>query len=901
MEKEAFDISTNFEGDWDCIDNLRNTHANVRMDTSPQKRVELHCHTKMSFMDGVADARELIKQAYKWGHKAIAITDHGVAQAFPKVNHCFDYWGGIVPKDSEFKAIYGMEAYLVDDLKSIAVTSRDVLRNLPTYHATILVKNETGRINLYKLISQSHLKYYYGRPCVPKSIIEAHRDGLVIGSACGAGELYQALLRNAPQTELARIVDFYDYLEIQPLGNNRFMIADKRIEMVNSNEDLRELNRRIVKLGEKFKKPVAATGDVHFINPQDEICRRIILNDRGYSNVVQQVPLYLRTTQEMLDEFAYLGSRKAEEVVITNTNKIADMVEKISPIHPDKFYPELEGSDKELRKICFTKAYEIYGKPLPLIVQVRLESELHSIITNGYATMYILMNKLIQRAKEDGYPVLSRSPVGSSFVAAMSGITEINPLFPHYICDKCKYSDFDSEGVKKFAGMAGYDMPDKLCPKCGSKLKKDGFNIPFEAFSGINGEKEPYIDFCFPDKYLKVMDYYIKDIYGEGQTIKAGNVRTVTEKAARKKVRDYYEQRKQHKRFCEIDRVARGCTGVRSKTVRDMHKIMFLPQRDEIEQITPVQHLYNDQTNDTIITHFEDYSIDENLLKIGIGRHDCPTMLHMLEKLTGIDARTVPFDQKDVMSLFMGTKALGIMPEDIGGCKLGCLGVPEFGTDFLMEMLMETKAQNFSDLVRVVGLSQGVDTWIGNIQTLIHEGKATISTAPCTREDIMVYLNSIGVERSLAFKIMESVRKGKGLRSEWESIMRGHGVPDWYIQSCEKMVYVIPKAFVVDRVMMACRIAWYKIFYPCAFYAAFFAVYGTSFSHRLIGMGQEHVQGILNKGSAASKGERRSRNILRVAQEMYARGFEYETLDAIRKRLTDSFSFIGWNKEWVFD
>lgn len=513
MEKESFDISTDseaksdsemksdserksdfetksdIEGDWDCIDNLRNTHANMRMDTSPEKRVELHCHTKMSFMDGVADTRELIKRAYKWGQKAIAITDHGVAHAFPEASHCFDYWGGLVPEESEFKVIYGMEAYLVDDLKGIAVTSRDSLRNLHTYHATILVKNETGRINLYKLISQSSLKYYYGRPCVPKSIIKSYRDGLIIGSACGAGEIYQALLRNAPQTELARLVDFYDYLEIQSLGNNRFMIADERIEMVNSDEDLRELNRRIVKLGEKFEKPVAATGDVHFINPEDEIYRRIILNDRGYSNAVQQVPLYLRTTQEMLDEFAYWGSAKAEEVVITNTNKIADMVEKISPIHPDKFYPELEGSDKELRKICFTKAYEIYGKPLPPIAQVRLESELHSIINNGYATMYILTHKLMHRVKESGYPILSRSTVGSSFVAVMSEITEINPLSPHYICDKCKYSDFDSESVKKFAGMAGYDMPDKLCPKCGSKMKKDGFDIPFETFSGMNGGK----------------------------------------------------------------------------------------------------------------------------------------------------------------------------------------------------------------------------------------------------------------------------------------------------------------------------------------------------------------------------------------------------------------------------
>ncbi|MDO4307573.1 MAG: PolC-type DNA polymerase III [Eubacteriales bacterium] len=1051
--------------------------TSARTDTSPQKRVELHCHTKMSDMDGVTDAKALVKRAYEWGHKAIAITDHGVVQSFPEANHCFDAWGGCVPKDSDFKVLYGMEAYLVDDLKGMVTNSkgqkldgsfvvfdiettgfspltckiieigavrvekgqitdrfstfvnpkvpipfrieqltsindsmvmdapdiekvlpeflkfcegavmvahnadfdmsfiiencnrlgipndftyidtvgmarfllpalnrfkldtvakavgvslqhhhravddaectadifvkfvsmlaeRDItdvdelnsqgavsvntIKKLPTYHAIILVKNETGRVNLYKLVSQSHLTYYHRRPRVPKSLFEKHRDGLIIGSACEAGELYQALLRNAPEQEIARLVNFYDYLEIQPLGNNHFMIADEKNDMVNSDEDLIELNKKIVKLGEQFKKPVVATCDVHFMDPQDEIYRRIIMAGNGFSDADNQAPLYLRTTEEMLEEFSYLGSEKAEEVVITNTNKIADMIEKISPIHPDKFPPVIENSDRDLKEICFRKAHEMYGEKLPQIVEERLEKELHSIISNGYAVMYIIAQKLVWKSNDDGYLVGSRGSVGSSLAATMSGITEVNPLPPHYICDNCKYSDFDSPEVKKYSGMAGCDMPDKVCPKCGTKMIKAGFDIPFETFLGFKGDKEPDIDLNFSGEYQANAHKYTEVIFGKGQTFKAGTIGTLAEKTAFGYVKNYYEERGQHKRYCEINRIVAGCTGVRRTTGQHPGGIIVLPKGEEIEKFTPVQHPANDETSDIITTHFDYHSIDGNLLKLDILGHDDPTMIRMLEDLTGLDAKEVPLDQKDVMSLFASTDALGIKPEDIGGCKLGCLGVPEFGTDFAMQMLIDTKPKYFSDLVRIAGLAHGTDVWLGNAQTLIQEGKATISTAICTRDDIMIYLISMGVESSLAFTIMESVRKGKGLRPEWEATMVEHNVPDWYIWSCKKIKYMFPKAHAAAYVMMAYRIAWFKVFHPLAYYAAFFSIRATAFSYETMCMGRERLEFYLaelrKKGDSATKKEQDSIRDMRIVQEMYARGLEFIPIDLYKAK-----------------
>ena len=1035
-----------------------------REDNALEKRVELHCHTKMSDMDGVSDVKDIIKRAMKWGHKAIAITDHGVVQAFPDANHA-------VPHDSDFKVIYGVEAYLVDDLKEIVEGSenqdlhgsfvvfdlettgfspeknkiieigavkvengvitdrfssfvnpkepipfkiekltgindnmvidapqiqdilpefmefcegcvmvahnasfdmsfikknckdlgiersftsvdtvalarmllpalnkhtldavakvlgvslenhhravddaeatahifvkfipmleeRDVktmddinkisilsekrVKKLPYYHAIILAQNDVGRVNLYRLISYSHLNYFNRKPRIPKSVYLKYSEGLLIGSACEAGELYQAILNGRPEEEITRLVEFYDYLEIQPLGNNMFMLESDR-SPVDTVEELKNINRRIVKLGEEFNKLVVATCDVHFLDPEDEVYRRIIMAGNGFKDADNQPPLFLRTTDEMLAEFMYLGEEKAKEIVITNTNKIADMIEKISPVRPDKCPPVIPNSDKMLRDICYDRATEIYGENLPEIVKERLERELNSIISNGFAVMYIIAQKLVWKSNEDGYLVGSRGSVGSSFVATMSGITEVNPLSPHYICKECHYSDFDSPEVRKYAGAAGCDMPDKNCPVCGAPLLKDGYDIPFETFLGFKGNKEPDIDLNFSGDYQGKAHRYTEVIFGEGQTFRAGTIGTLADKTAFGYVKNYYEERGQHKRNCEISRIVEGCTGIRRTTGQHPGGIIVLPLGEEIYSFTPVQHPANDMTTDIITTHFDYHSIDHNLLKLDILGHDDPTMIRMLEDLTGIDAKKIPLDSPEVMSLFQSTKALKIEPEDIGGCPLGSLGIPEFGTDFVIQMLVDTKPKSFSDLVRISGLSHGTDVWLGNAQTLIEEGKATISTAICTRDDIMTYLIYQGVESELSFTIMESVRKGKGLKPEWEEIMKENGVPDWYIWSCKKIKYMFPKAHAVAYVTMAWRIAYCKIFYPLAYYAAFFSIRATAFSYELMCQGKEKLNYFIADYNARkdslSKKEQDTLKDMKIVQEMYARGLEFHTMD----------------------
>ena len=1059
-----------------------------RVDNSLEKRVELHCHTKMSDMDGVTDAAALVKRAYSWGHPAIAITDHGVVQSFPEANHAMedidrsyrDAYAKEHPEVSKdelkkisapFKVIYGMEAYLVDDLKGIVENSKgqslqgnfvvfdlettgfspltskiieigavrvengvitdrfstfvnpkvpipyrienltgindqmvleaptidvvlpqfmefcqdavmvahnaafdmsfiehncmelgiqreftyvdtvgmarfllpglnrfkldtvakalhvslenhhravddagctaeifvrfvkmlkdmdigdldtlnekgkispNTIRKLPTYHAIILATGEEGRVNLYRLVSCSHLDYYNRRPRVPKSVFEKYHAGLLIGSACEAGELYRALLRGAPDTEIARLVNFYDYLEIQPLGNNAFMTRPDRDD-VKTEEELIEINRKIVKLGEQFQKPVVATCDVHFMDPEDEVYRRIIMAGKGFADADDQAPLYLRTTEEMMEEFAYLGHDKAKEVVVTNPQKICDMVDKISPIRKGKFPPVIEDSDKTLREICYNRAHEIYGEELPEIVSERLERELNSIISNGYAVMYIIAQKLVWKSNEDGYLVGSRGSVGSSFVATMAGITEVNPLSPHYYCDQCHYYDFESEEVKKYAGMAGCDMPDKNCPVCGAPLHKDGFDIPFETFLGFKGNKEPDIDLNFSGEYQSKAHKYTEVIFGAGQTFRAGTIGTLAAKTAFGYVKNYYEDKGVHKRNCEIDRIVEGCTGVRRTTGQHPGGIIVLPIGEDINSFTPVQHPANDTTTDIVTTHFDYHSIDENLLKLDILGHDDPTMIRMLEDLTGLDAQKIPLDNQAVMSLFKSTEALGITSEEIRGCPLGCLGVPEFGTDFAMQMLIDTKPQYFSDLVRIAGLAHGTDVWLGNAQTLIQEGKATISTAICTRDDIMIYLIGQGVESEQAFTIMEAVRKGKGLKPEWEKIMKEHNVPDWYIWSCKKIKYMFPKAHAAAYVMMAFRIAWYKIYYPLAYYAAFFSIRASAFSYELMCMGKERLEYYLDdyqkRSDSLTAKEQDTVRDMRIVQEMYARGFEFAPVD----------------------
>ncbi len=1036
----------------------------IRMDNSPLKRVELHCHTKMSDMDGVTDVGDLVKRAYKWGHKALAITDHGNVQAFPIANHA-------LPDDPDFKIIYGVEAYLVDDLKDIVENSKnqslqdtyvvfdiettgfsplvnkiieigavkvekgniterfstfvnpevpipfhienltgikddmvitapviaevmpeflafcdgavmvahnadfdmsfikyncdrlsipydftiadtvamarmllpnlnrfkldtvaralnislenhhravddaactaeifekfvkmladrgintldelnaeghvskETVMKMPTHHAIILATNDLGRVNLYKLISLSHLDYFHQRARIPKSEYLKHKEGLLIGSACEAGELYQAILQGRPQEEIIRLVKFYDYLEIQPLGNNAFMIKDEKTP-ISTMDELKDINRRIVKLGEEFHKPVVATCDVHFMDPEDEVYRRIILAGKGFKDADEQAPLYLRTTEEMLEEFSYLGSEKAKEVVIDNTNKIADMCERISPVRPDKCPPVIENSDQMLRDICYNKAHEMYGEDLPEIVSERLERELKSIIGNGYAVMYIIAQKLVWKSNEDGYLVGSRGSVGSSFAATMSGITEVNPLAPHYYCAHCHYSDFDSPEVKKYGGQSGCDMPDKRCPNCGKPLVKAGFDIPFETFLGFKGNKEPDIDLNFSGDYQSKSHKYTEVIFGAGQTFRAGTIGTLADKTAFGYVKNYYEEHGVHKRNCEIDRIVQGCVGIHRTTGQHPGGIVVLPVGEEIYSFTPIQHPANDMTTDIITTHFEYHSIDHNLLKLDILGHDDPTMIRMLEDLTGIDAQKIPLDDKSVMSLFKNTSALSITPDMLTNCTLGALGIPEFGTDFAMQMLIDADPQSFSHLIRIAGLSHGTDVWLGNAQTLIEEGKATISTAICTRDDIMIYLISMGLDSEESFTIMESVRKGKGLKPEWEEEMTAHGVPDWYIWSCKKIKYMFPKAHAAAYVMMAWRIAYCKVFYPLAYYAAYFSIRATGFSYELMCQGKDKLNYFMRdyekRKDSLSKKEQDTYKDMRIVQEMYARGYEFWTID----------------------
>ena len=1034
-----------------------------RMDHSPVKRVELHCHTTMSDMDGVTDVKKLLKTAMGWGHQAMAITDHGVVQAFPDANHCVE--------GKDFKVIYGMEGYLVDDIKNIVTDSRgqsldstfvvfdiettgfsavndriieigavkvengmitekfsefvnperpipfeiekltsindrmvedapnisvilpkfmdfcggsvlvahnadfdtgfirhncevlglpydytyvdtlgiarsfleglknykldtvveamgctlanhhravddagatadvfvrflerfkkknirdldelntysamsvDAIKKLKTYHIILLAKNEIGRINLYRLVSLSHLDYYARRPRRPKSVLAKYREGLIIGSACEAGELFRAVVDERPEEEIARIVEFYDYLEIQPTGNNEFMIRDPKMTKVSTVADLQDLNRKIVELGEKFNKPVCATCDVHFLNPEDEVYRRIIMSNKGFGDADLQPPLYLRTTEEMLDEFQYLGAEKAEEVVVTNTNRIADMIDRISPVRPDKCPPVIENSAGILRDICYNRAHELYGEDLPDIVTERLERELNSIIGNGFAVMYIIAQKLVWKSVADGYLVGSRGSVGSSFVAYMAGITEVNSLQAHYLCPKCHYVDFDSDYVKSFSGRSGCDMEDRVCPVCGEPLMKEGHDIPFETFLGFKGNKEPDIDLNFSGDYQSKAHAYTEVIFGKGKTFRAGTVGTLADKTAYGYAMHYYEEHEQHKRSCELDRISSGCVGVRRTTGQHPGGIIVVPHGEEIYSFTPVQHPANDQTTKIITTHFDYHSIDHNLLKLDILGHDDPTMIRMLEDITGVDATKIRLDDPEVLSLFHGLEALHITPEDIGGTDLGSLGIPEFGTEFVMQMLRDTKPKAFSDLVRISGLSHGTDVWLGNAQTLIQEGKAQISTAICTRDDIMIYLIDKGVESEQSFKIMESVRKGKGLTPDYEKVMKEHDVPDWYLWSCKKIKYMFPKAHAVAYVMMGIRIAWFKIHEPLAYYAAFFTIRATAFDYGLMCQGKAAIDNHIKAYKAnpnLSKKEQDTLRDMKIVQEFYARGFEFLKID----------------------
>ena len=752
-------------------------------------------------------------------------------------------------------------------------------KKLPSYHIIIIAKNYVGLKNLYKLVSYSHLNYFYKKPKILKSMLNKYREGLIIGSACEAGELYRAVLNQKPQEEIEAIASYYDYLEIQPTGNDEYLIREGTIQ---NEEGLRNINRQIVALGEKLNKPVCATCDVHFMDPQDEIYRRILQAGQKYDDADMQAPLYLRTTNEMLAEFDYLGPEKAYEVVVENTNLIADMCEKIKPISPEKCPPHIPGCEQTIKDIAYHRAIELYGDPIPEVVKTRLDKELDSIIRNGFSVMYIIAQKLVWKSNEDGYLVGSRGSVGSSFVANMTGITEVNSLKPHYRCPKCKYSDFTDYGYQN-----GFDLPDKQCPKCGHPLEKDGMDIPFETFLGFNGDKEPDIDLNFSGEYQAKAHKYTEVIFGKGTTFKAGTVGTIADKTAYGYVKGYYEDRHIPVSSAEISRLSVGCTGIKRTTGQHPGGIIVVPKGREIFEFTPVQHPADDPNSDIITTHFDYHSIDQNLLKLDILGHDDPTIIRMLQDITGIDPHTIPLDDKDTMGIFSSPETLGLTEEQINS-PVGSFGVPEFGTKFVRGMLVDTKPKTFDELIRISGLSHGTDVWLNNAQDLINQGIVTLAESICCRDDIMIYLINKGLPPNPAFKIMETVRKGKALKdpekwAEYVALMKEHDVPDWYIKSCEKIKYMFPKAHAAAYVTMAFRIAWFKVHIPKAYYAAYFSIRAKQFDSDAMCHGPETVKNKMKEidlaGNLAANKDKEMYPVLELVLEMNERGLEFLPVD----------------------
>ncbi len=1052
----------------------------IRMDNAPVKRVELHMHTQMSQMDAVSSTKDLIDRAVKWGHKAIAITDHGVVQSYPDAMHASD-------DNEKIKVLYGVEAYLLDDgmkviydtdkaketgfdsefvvfdiettgldnkkckiieigavkikngevidrfskfidpeikipkeitdltgisdnmvagagkieeifpefkefcrdcivvahnalfdvgfmkekakelgddfdfcymdtltlgramypglnnhkLDTIAKFLGVILENHhraiddatatgdvfikmvkelqamgeedatllndrfsmartahnstkrpgATYHIILLAKNLEGIRHIYELVSQSHLSYFYRVPRIPRSLLEEKRGGLIVGSACEAGELMHGIVRGKTDEELEETVNFYDYLEIQPIGNNAYMKRSDRKEhkFINTDEDLRDLNRRVVALGEKYNKPVCATCDVHFLDMDGAEYRKIIMHYKGFKDADDQAPLYLRTTEEMLEEFAYLGKEKAYEVVVTNTNMIADMIEPVRPIPKKKCPPVVEGAKEAIVNDSYAKARAIYGDPLPEIVQSQLDKELNSITTYGFSVMYRIAQELVRKSLSDGYLVGSRGSVGSSFVAFLSDITEVNSLPAHYICPKCKYSEF----IKSEIGVSGCDLPPKKCPQCGEELNRDGHDIPFETFLGFKGDKEPDIDLNFSGEYQPVIHKYTETFFGEGFVFRAGTIGTVAEKTAYGYVLKYCEEKGIEMRGAEKARLAQGCVGVKRTSGQHPGGIIVVPYTNNIHEFCPIQHPADDPESNIFTTHFDYHSIDANLLKLDELGHDDPTVIRMLEDITGIDAKTIPLGDPETLSLFRSTKALNLLPGKDIGSTLGTYGIPEFGTKFVQKMLTDTKPSTFSELVRISGLSHGTDVWLGNAQELIQQEICDLSHTICCRDDIMVYLIAAGVEAGHAFKIMESVRKGKGLTADDETAMRAAGVPDWYIDSCKKIKYMFPKAHAVAYVTMALRIAYCKVHHPVAFYIAYFSVRADDFDASIMAKGEDVARAALEeiyrkkKDNTVTPKEENLIPIIEICIEMYARGYTFEKISLYDSHATD--------------
>lgn len=1028
-----------------------------RTDTAATKRIELHLHTQMSAMDAVNGIKDYVKRAAELGHTALAVTDHGVVQAFPDAMSAASKYG--------VKIIYGIEAYLTDDLSGVvqndkkqeisgefvvfdlettglkpdfckiieigavrvrnleiiekfstfvdpeeniphniteltgitdemvsdapkteqalrkflewagdavfvahnanfdmsfvryhskkfgmivnntvcdtltlskvlfkelkkhklnivaahlgvalenhhravddalacagifiksvqlienAKTLTDInlyasqfvdIKQLKHFHAVILVQNQAGLKNLYELVSDSHLKYFYKRPRIPKSEFIKHRDGLLIGTACEAGEFYRAVRDGADDTRLRELGEFYDYFEIQPNGNNMYMVREGIVPSVAA---LIDINKKIIEWGRVLKKPVVATGDVHFLDKSDEVFRRVIMAGDGFKDADNQPPLYYRTTDEMLQEFSYLDEETRNAVVVLNPNKIAESIGDVKPIPDETFPPKIDGAEEQIKELATTRAIEIYGDPLPDVVSARLDKELTSIIKNGFSVMYLIAQKLVHKSVSEGYLVGSRGSVGSSFVATMTGITEVNPLSPHYICESCKFSDFSSEEVLGFGGGSGCDVPDRVCPVCGAALKKEGHDIPFETFLGFDGDKEPDIDLNFSGEYQAKAHAYTEELFGEGHVFKAGTIGTLADKTAYGYVRKYMDEKSIVLRGAELNRIRDGCTGIKRTTGQHPGGLMIVPSGHSIYEFCPVQRPANDVNSAVVTTHFDYHSISGRLLKLDLLGHDVPTIIRMLFDMTDVDPTKIDIGDSKIISLFTSTEALGVTPEDIN-CKTGSLGLPEFGTSFVRQMLLDTLPKSFSDLVRISGLSHGTDVWLNNAQDFIRAGVATIGTIIPTRDDIMLYLISRGVPKKSSFKIMENVRKGKGLKDDEVTLLRENNVPEWYIESCQKIKYLFPKGHAVAYVMMTVRIGYYKIYHPYAFYAATLSVKAEDFDYELMAFGRERAAaeltrlGNLPKEAQTAK-DKNTQTILELVVEMYARGLKFASL-----------------------
>lgn len=841
-------------------------------DNAEEKRVELHAHTKSSAMDAVVSAKDLVKQAMKYGHKAIAITDHGCVQAFPEAFHT---------ADETIKILYGCEGYLIE-------TGAPLVRETKRYHIIIFAQNLTGLKNLYKLISASNLEYFHRRPLIPRDVLDSHREGLILGSACEAGELFRAILSGENEETVEKIASYYDYLEVQPIGNNDYLV---RNGTVADREGLCELNRKIIALGEKMGKPVVATGDVHFLRKRDEVFRRILQAGQGYDDADMQAPLYFRTTQEMLDEFSYLPPEKAYEIVVTNTNKIADMIENIRPVPKGNFPPKIDGSAEDIERIARETAESLYGNPLPKEVEDRLQRELKSVIGNGYADLYNIARLLVKHSREEGYVVGSRGSVGSSFLAYCAQITEVNSLQPHYRCPNCKNSEF----VYDESYDSGHDMPDKTCPVCGTEYVKDGHNIPFETFLGFKGDKQPDIDLNFSGENQASAHKYTEEIFGEGYVFRAGTVSTVAEKTAYGYVRKYFESKGINIHNAEVERLKQGVMNVKTTTGQHPGGVIVLPKGHDIHEFTPIQHPAEKAESGIITTHFDYHSIDENLLKLDILGHDDPTMIRMLQDLTGIDPTEIPLDDKKVMSLFLSTEALGVTPEDIGS-ETGTFAVPEFGTKFVRQMLVDTKPTSMGELIRISGLSHGTDVWTNNAQLLVQNGTCTLRNAICCRDDIMIYLINRELPPERAFKIMEQVRKGKKLKPEDEAEMREHNVPEWYIESCNKIQYMFPRAHAAAYVTMSLRVAYFKVHYPIAFYQSYYTVRADTFDYETMATGRENLLAKMRDLSQIENPSARDKatlTIMEVVNEMYARGIEFMPIDIYLSHPTKYLNING--------